>query len=273
MCIHCRSFLHSVLQNSCSNRQHRWIKAATVTRTASWSWSQTAQATRQVLLHLQVKQTCLSGNASSNLEIIANNRAAAAPIYIVSSSESEEQDNEFSRLPLLSDGASSDFEIIASTSAGASIYLSSLSESQDQDSEACKRPSLSDVASSDSEIMPSTVAGAPIYVSSSSESDDQDSGALVPGGKLYSIGFQELSASLRQFLAEAYTFFTSSHQLESAGQRMSLTTYRKAQERVLCEYCLFISLKYVMFGLFRISNAVCSILRGTWHKPMFAVLS
>ena len=201
MCIHCRSFLHSVLQNSCSNRQHRWIKAATVTRTASWSWSQTAQATRQVLLHLQVKQTCLSGNASSNLEIIANNRAAAAPIYIVSSSESEEQDNEFSRLPLLSDGASSDFEIIASTSADASIYLSSSSESQDQDSEACKRPRLSDIASSDSEV-----AGALIYVSSSSESDDQDSGALVPGRKPYSIGLQELSASLRQFLAEAYAF-------------------------------------------------------------------
>ena len=111
MCIHRRSFLHSVLQNSCLNRQQRRIKANTVNRTVSWSWSQTAQATRQVLLRLQVKRTRLSGNASSDLKIIANNTAAAAPIYITSSSESEEQDNEFSRLPLLSDGASSDFAI------------------------------------------------------------------------------------------------------------------------------------------------------------------
>ena len=97
--------LHSVLQNSCLNRQQRRIKATTVNRTASWPWSQTAQATRQVPLRLQVKQTRLSGNASSDLKIIANNTAAAAPIYVASSSESEEQDNEFSRLPLLSDGA------------------------------------------------------------------------------------------------------------------------------------------------------------------------
>ena len=69
MCIYRRSFLHSVLQNSCLNRQHRRIKATTVNRTASWSWSQTAQATRQVLLRLQVKRTRLSGNASSDLEI------------------------------------------------------------------------------------------------------------------------------------------------------------------------------------------------------------
>ena len=184
MCIHRRSFLHSLLHNSCLNHQQRRIKATTVNRTASWSWSQTAQATRQVLLRLQVKQTHLSGNASSEWEIIANNTAAAAPIYITSSSESEEQDSEFSRLPLLSDSASSDFEIIASKSAGASIYVSSSSESQDQDGEASKWPCLSDVASSDSEIMPSTAAGAPIYVSSSSESDDQDSAALVPGRNL-----------------------------------------------------------------------------------------
>ena len=97
--------LHSVLQNSCLNRQQRRIKATTVNRTASWPWSQTAQATRQVLLRLQVKQKRLSGNASRDLEIIANNTATAAPIYVASSSESEEQDNEFSRLPLLSDGA------------------------------------------------------------------------------------------------------------------------------------------------------------------------
>ena len=101
MCIHRRSFLHSVLQNSCLNCQQRRIKATAVTRTAAWSWSQTAQATRQVLLRLQVKRTRLSGNVSSDLEIIANNTAAAAPIYVTLSSESEEQDNEFSRLPLL----------------------------------------------------------------------------------------------------------------------------------------------------------------------------
>ena len=138
MCIHRRSFLYSVLQNSSLNRQQRRIKATTVNRTASWYWSQTAQVRRQVLLRLQVKRTRLSGNASSNLEIIPNNTAAAAPIYVVSSSESEEQDNEFSRLPLLSNGATSDFEIIASTSAGASIYVSLSSESQDQDGKASK---------------------------------------------------------------------------------------------------------------------------------------
>jgi len=88
--------------------------------------------------------------------------------------------------------------------------------------------------------MPRTATGAPIYVSSSSESDDQDKGALVPGRKPYSIELQELPASLREFLAGAYAFFMSSHQLERVGQRMSLTTYGKAQERILCEYCLFL---------------------------------
>ena len=86
-------------------------------------------------------------------------------------------------------------------------------------------------------------------------------------------GLQELPASLRELLAEAYAFFTSSHQLERAGKRVSLATYGKAQERILCEYCLFISLKYVMFGLFRISNVAYSIPREMWHKPVFAVLS
>ena len=81
--------------------------------------------------------------------------------------------------------------------------------------------------------MPSTAAGAPIYVSSSSESDDQDSGALVPGRKPYSIGLQELPASLREFLAEAYASFMSSHQPERAGKRVSLTTYGKAQASVV----------------------------------------
>ena len=70
MCIHRRSFLHSVLQNSCLNRQQSRIKANTVNRKVSWSWSQTAQATRQVLLHLQVKRTRLSGNASSDLKTL-----------------------------------------------------------------------------------------------------------------------------------------------------------------------------------------------------------
>lgn len=187
------------------------------------------------------KRPRLSGSASSDSGIVAIT-TAAGPIYVASSSasESEEQDNEFSRLPLLSD----DLEIMAaSTAASASIYVSSSSESEDQDSEASRRSRLSDVASEDSEIIPSTAVGAPIDVSSSSESDDQDSGALVPGRKPYSIGLQELPASLREFLGEAYAFFTSSHRLERAGQRVSLTTYGKAQERILCEYCLFISLK------------------------------
>lgn len=140
------------------------------------------------------KRPRLSGSASSD-----SGTTAAGPIYVASSSESEEQDNEFSRLPLLSD----DLEIMAA----------------------------------------STAASASIDVSSSSESDDQDTGALVPGRKPYSIGLQELPASLREFLGEAYAFFTSSHRLERAGQRVSLTTYGKAQERILCEYCLFISLK------------------------------
>lgn len=181
------------------------------------------------------KRPRLSGSASSDSGIVRITTAAGP-----SSSESEEQDNEFSRLPLLSD----DLEIMAaSTAASASIYVSSSSESEDQDSEASRRSRLSDVASEDSEIIPSTAVGAPIDVSSSSESDDQDTGALVPGRKPYSIGLQELPASLREFLGEAYAFFTSSHRLERAGQRVSLTTYGKAQERILCEYCLFISLK------------------------------
>ena len=153
------------------------------------------------------KQPRLSGSASSDFEIIANTTAAGL-IYVPSSSKSEEQDNEFSRLPLRSD----DLEIIAAdTAASASIYVCSSSESEDQDSEASRRSCLSDVASSDSEIIPSTAVGAPICVSSSSESDDQDSGARVPGRK----------PSLREFLNEAYVFFTSSHRLERAGQCVS----------------------------------------------------
>ncbi|CAH3168255.1 unnamed protein product [Porites evermanni] len=179
---------------------------------------------------------------SSDFETIANT-TAAGPIYVASSSESEDQDSQASRRSRLSD-VEDDLEIMAaSTAASTSIYVSSSSESEDQDSQASRRSRLSDVAD-DLEIMAaSTAVGAPIYVSSSSESDDQDSGALVPGRKPYSIGLQELPASLREFLGEAYAFFTSSHRLERAGQRVSLTTYGKAQERILCEYCLFISLK------------------------------
>ena len=241
MSIHRPSFLHSVLQNSCLNRQQRGIKATTANRTASWSWSQIAQATTRVLVRLQVNDHACQAVRQVTLESSLSQRpCAAGPIYVASSSKSEEQDNEFSRLPLLSD----DLEIMAaSTAASASIYVSSSSESEDQDSEASRRSRLSDVASEDSEIIPSTAVGAPIDVSSSSESDDQDTGALVPGRKPYSIGLQELPASLREFLGEAYAFFTSSHRLERAGQRVSLTTYGKAQERILCEYCLFISLK------------------------------
>ena len=147
------------------------------------------------------KRPRLSGHASSDLEIIANT-AAAAPIYLESPSQSEEQDDEFSERPLLPDGASSDLEVIPSPAA----------------------------------------AAAPICVSSSSESEDSE--ALVPGRKPYSMRLQELPASLREFLAEASAFFTSSHRLERAGQRVSLTTYGKAQERILCEYFLFASLKF-----------------------------
>ena len=188
------------------------------------------------------KRPRLSGSESSDFETIANT-TAAGPIYVASSSESEDQESEASRRSRLSD-VEDDLEIMAaSTAASTSIYVSSSSESEDQDSQASRRSRLSDVAD-DLEIMTaSTAVGAPIYVSSSSESDDQDSGALVPGRKPYSIGLQELPASLREFLGEAYAFFTSSHRLERAGQRVSLTTYGKAQERILCEYCLFISLK------------------------------
>ena len=76
------------------------------------------------------KRPRLSGSASSDSGIVAIT-TAAGPIYVASSSKSEEQDNEFSRLPLLSD----DLEIMAaSTAASASIYVSSSSESEEQDS-------------------------------------------------------------------------------------------------------------------------------------------
>ena len=203
MCIHRRSFLHSVLQNSCLNRQQRRIKANTVNRTVSWSWSQTAQATRQVLLRLQVKRTRLSGNASSDLKTLLITQP------LLPRFTSRRHPNPKSKTTNLAD------------------YLF------------CQ--TVRQATSKSSQAHP---AGASIYLSSSSELDDQDSGALLPGRKPYYIGLQELPASLREFLAEAYAFFTSSHQLERAGQRVSLTTYGKAQERILCEYCLFISLKY-----------------------------
>ena len=96
---------------------------------------------------------------------------------------------------------------------------------------ASKRPRLSGYASSDLEIIANTATAAPICVSLSYELEDNE--ALVPGSKPYSIRLQELPASLREFLAEASVFFTSSHRLERAGQRVSLTTYGKAQERIL----------------------------------------
>ena len=241
MCIHCPSFLHSVLQNSCLNRQQRGIEATTVNRTASWSWSQTTQETTQLLVRLQAND-----HACQAVRQVTLKSSLTQPLLARFTSRrhpNQDQDSEASRRSRLSDVAD-DLEIMAaSTAASASIYVSSSSESEDQDSKASRRSRLSDVESGDSEIIPSTAVGAPIYVSSSSESDDQDSGALVPGRKPYSIGLQELPASLREFLGEAYAFFTSSHRLERAGQRVSLTTYGKAQERILCEYCQFISLK------------------------------
>ena len=96
-----------------------------------------------------------------------------------------------------------------------------------------KRPRHSD-AQSDQEAPAKTTA---VEIVSDSDSDQPGEQASSVGPrKPYSLQKKDLPPELARFLQETKYFFTRPHSLERHGQRVSNTTYTKAEERILCEY-------------------------------------
>lgn len=61
----------------------------------------------------------------------------------------------------------------------------------------------------------------------------------------YSIKFSELPEAVRKFLASVKRFFTQKVNFEREKAPVTLSTYEKAQERMLCNYLCF----FFNFGL------------------------
>ena len=114
-----------------------------------------------------------------------------------------------------------------------------------------KRPRLIDVASTKSSLeitAPGPAPGDVITISSCSE-DEQKPKSATPSRKPYALAIQDLPAELRRFLSEARSFFTRAHSLERHGQQVALSTYMKAEERVLCKYFTFTLTSILLFSL------------------------
>ena len=161
--------------------------------------------------------------------------------------------------PLLiesSDGEESAVEIISDVD-GSSIHQecdSSEEEEEEEDEEeivvveeedehdfgphSSKRPRLSD-ALSDQEAPAKTTAVEIVSDSDSDQPGEQASRHSVGPKKPYAMQKKDLPPELARFLQETKYFFTRPHSLERHGQRVSNTTYTKAEERILCEYWFY----------------------------------
>lgn len=101
---------------------------------------------------------------------------------------------------------------------------------------------------------PITITTSVITIASSSEDEAQQNSqqqegdeplpASPPPRKPYALRMEDLPNGLKQFLNEARSFFTRPHSLERHGQHVAISTYSKAEERVLCEYFPFIHFYY-----------------------------
>lgn len=122
--------------------------------------------------------------------------------------------------------------------------LIELSSADGQSSEEEQEPGRSkrlrlDVASTQSSLENTAPARTPsdevIAISSSSE-DEPMAKSATPSRKPYALRMHELPPELQRFLNDARSFFTRAHSLERHGQQVALSTYMKAEERVLCKY-------------------------------------
>ena len=115
-----------------------------------------------------------------------------------------------------------------------------------------KRPRLVDVALTPTSLEITDPAATPaeeiITISSCSEGEDKAK-STTPSRKPYAMRMADLPPELQRFLNDARSFFTRAHSLERHGQQVAVSTYMKAEERILCKYFTFI----VTSGIARIS--------------------
>ena len=162
-------------------------------------------------------------------------------IYLSSSHDSEgsgEEQVEYTTVPppLLIDLSSSDGQ----------------SSDEEQELGRSKRPRLVDVALTPTSLEITDPAATPaeeiITISSCSEGEDKAK-STTPSRKPYAMRMVDLPPELQRFLNDARSFFTRAHSLERHGQQVAVSTYMKAEERILCKYFTFI----VTSGIARIS--------------------
>lgn len=170
-------------------------------------------------------------------------RATVIQYDLTSSDEQLDEDQSYvycsaTKLPPQSWDRHDDGNVDTSSS---SSQESHSSEDEEQPRAHSKRPRLVDLTSPESDLEMTVQRSTPvrqIIISSSSE-DDQKKPVTCPSRKPYALRMRDLPPELRGFLNESRSFFTRPHSLERHGQNVALSTYMKAEERVLCEYFTF----------------------------------
>jgi len=105
--------------------------------------------------------------------------------------------------------------------------------------------SLVDTDTSDEQEATNVSLTRPVDEHDVSEGEIQAKSTLIsaPGGNKrktpYSIKFDELPETVRKFLASVKKFFTQKVNFEREKAPVALSTYVKAQERMLCKYLWF----------------------------------
>lgn len=132
---------------------------------------------------------------------------------------------------------------------GAQYNSSSGRESESEDSDPSPDSSSSRDSDSPDTVRPPNKAlsksvDTVIHISSSDGEMESQAEPTQSPKKPYAARIDELPKELRAFLAEAMRFFTRPHSLERSSQQVALSTYTKAQERVLCEYFIALSVSF-----------------------------
>ena len=126
------------------------------------------------------------------------------------------------------------------------------SSDEEQELGRSKRRPLVDVALTQSSLEITDPAAMPpdeiITISSCSEGEEKAKSS-TPSRKPYALRMVDLPTELQRFLNDARSFFTRAHSLERHSQQVAVSTYMKAEERILCKYVTFI----VTSGIARIS--------------------
>ena len=96
-------------------------------------------------------------------------------------------------------------------------------------------------------------AALPVLVQSSSEEEEKLPAAKrarlqvasrgAQGRGAYALKFRHLTPELRDLLARSRAFFTKPHSLQRPGGPVAMSTYSKAEERILCKFLGCVSLR------------------------------